>query len=112
MALEDDIGEIRDELRKPPLTLRWTWDDPYAARKEASSLEGSHIGATLTGLPEDYLSHVELERPNNSWLYVSYRLVDYPGKLNSNPIVRCLTPEGEWMKQALEAGKHYLAERG
>jgi hypothetical protein len=45
--------------------------------------------------------HLELAEPNNSWVYVSERYEDYPGKVKSNTIVRCLTQEGQWLKDAL-----------
>jgi len=94
---------------KPPLTLRWTWSDPWAVRREPD--EGSLLGVALSGA-NDHGAHVEVADPSNSWLYVSERYVDYPGKVSGNTIVRCLTKEGEWMKQALEAGKKYLADLG
>jgi hypothetical protein len=90
----------------PPLTLRWTWSDPYAVRKEPD--EGSLLAVGLSGAK----AHVELADPSHSWVYVSKRFVDYPSKPEANTIVRCLTKEGEWMKQALEAGKKYLADLG
>ena len=92
----------------PALTLRWTWSDPWAVRKEpdkrsllAVGVSGNYHGA-----------HVELADPSNSWVYVSKRFTDYPGKVEANTIVRCLTKEGEWMEKALKAGIQYLADLG
>jgi hypothetical protein len=93
----------------PPLTLRWTWSDPWAVRKEQG--EGSLLGVGLSGA-HDHGAHVELADPSNSWVYVSKRFADYPGKVEANTIVRCLTKQGEWMGKALEAGKKYLADMG
>jgi hypothetical protein len=71
----------------PPLTLRWTWSDPYAVRTEPD--EGSLLGVGLSGA-HDHGVHVELADPSNSWVYVSKRFTDYPGKVEANTIVRCL----------------------
>jgi hypothetical protein len=92
----------------PPLTLRWTWSDPWAVRIEPD--EGSLLAVGLSG--NDHQAHIELADPSNSWVYVSNRFVEYPGKVSANIIVRCLTKEGEWMKQALKAGIQYLADLG
>jgi hypothetical protein len=80
-----------------------------AVRKEPD--EGSLLSVGLAG-GNDHGAHVELADPSNVWLFVSYRYVDYPGKVPNNTIVRCLTKEGEWMKQALGAGIKYLADLG
>jgi hypothetical protein len=90
----------------PPLTLRWTWDDPWAVRKEIE--EGSLLAVGLSGA-HDHGAHVELADPSHTLLYVSHRYVDYPGKVNKNTIVRCLTKEGKWMEEALNAGITYMA---
>jgi hypothetical protein len=94
---------------KPPLTLRWTWSDPYAVRIEPE--EGSLLAVGISGA-YDHHAHVKLANPANPWLYVSERYVDYPGKVEATTIDQCLTKEGEWMKEALEAGVKYLADLG
>jgi hypothetical protein len=48
----------------PPLTLRWTWADPGAVRKEP--YEGSLLAVGLSGA-NDHGAHVELADPSNSW---------------------------------------------
>jgi hypothetical protein len=93
----------------PPLTLRWTWADPWAVRKEPD--EGSLLAVGLSGA-NDHGAHVELADPSHGWLYVSSRFVEYSGKVTENTIVRCLTKEGEWMEQAFKAGIKYLANLG
>jgi Fic family protein len=93
---------------EPPLRMRWTWDDPMGARLEPN--ERFFLACAFAGAHE-YTSHVELrDGDRNPWLYVSTRYQDYPGKVKGNPIVRCLTKEGEWAKAALEAGKEFLAK--
>jgi hypothetical protein len=93
----------------PPLILRWTWSDPFAVRKEPD--EGSLLGVIFAGA-NDHVAHVELADPSHSWVYVSERFVDFPGKVRNNTIVRCLTKEGEWVEEALKAGKQFLADLG
>jgi hypothetical protein len=93
----------------PPLTLRWTWADPWAVRKELD--EGSLLGVALSGA-NDHGIHVELADPSHVWLYVSKRFTEYPGRVEENTIVRCLTKEGECMEKALKAGIQYLADLG
>ena len=92
----------------PPLTLRWTWSDPGDVRKEPD--EGSLLAVGVSG--NSHGAHVELADPSNSWVYVSKRFVDYSEKVSENTIIRCLTKEGEWMKQALKAGIQFLADLG
>ena len=92
---------------KPPLTLRWTWSDPYDVGKEPG--EGSLLGVAISGA-FDHGTHVELADPANVWLYVSKRFKDYPGKVEKTTIVRCVTKEGKWMKKALRAGTKFLAD--
>ena len=89
----------------PPLALRWTWDDPGALRRDPN--ESFFLGAVISGA-HDHDAHVELSDPSHPWLYVSTRYKDFRGKVAASKIVRCFTKEGEWMKQALEAGKKYL----
>ena len=93
-----------------PLRLRWTWEDPYSVRIE-KEYEGSLLGVGLAGAFE-HVHHLELSEPRNSWVYVSKRLEEYPGKVKGNKIVRCLTQEGEWLKEALDAGTKYLEDLG
>jgi hypothetical protein len=105
-------GETFDLLWKsePPLRMRWTWDDPIAVRKELD--ERFFLGCAFAGAFE-YPAHVELQDGDrNPWLYVSTRYQDFPGKVKGNPIVRCLTKEGEWAKAAVDAGKDFLASLG
>lgn len=105
-------GESFDLLWKsePPLMQRWTWDDPGALRVEPG--ERFFLGCIFVGAGE-YRSHVELQDGNSvPWLYVSTRYQEFEGRVKGNPIVRCLTKEGEWAKAALEAGKQFLANLG
>jgi hypothetical protein len=71
---------------------------------------GSLLAVGLSG--NEHGAHVESADPSNSWVYVSKRFVDYPGKVSGNTVVRCLTKEGEWMEKALKAGIQYLADLG
>jgi hypothetical protein len=103
-------GECFDLLWKgePLLRQRWTWDDPGAMRIEPD--ERFFLGCAFAGAFE-YPSHVELQDgDSNPWLYVSTRYQEFNGKVKGNPIVRCLTKEGEWAKAALDAGKKFLAD--
>ncbi len=99
--------EIFDLRWNPDLWLRWTWADPGALRREKD--EGSFLACALSGIGKDgYRAHLELKDDSNVWLYVSRRYEDFPGKVEKNPIVRCLTEQGQWAKDALEAGLKYL----
>jgi hypothetical protein len=62
-----------------------------------------------------YLLNGEGNSPARKICSVGYskkekRFTDYPGKVEANTIVRCLTKQGEWMEKALEAGIQYLAD--
>ena len=92
---------------KPPLTLRWTWSDPYDVGKELE--EGSLLGVAISGA-FDHGTHIELADPANVWLYVSKRFKDYPVRVEKTAVVRCVTKEGKWMKKALRAGTKFLAD--
>jgi hypothetical protein len=92
-----------------PEELRWTWADPYGLRRDPS--EGFFLGAAISGA-HDHDARFELSDPSNVWLYVSTRYEDFPEKLIANKIVRCLTKEGEWVQNALEAGEKFLADLG
>jgi hypothetical protein len=96
--------------KDPPLRLRWTWEDPFSVRIEKED-EGSLLAVGLAGAFE-HVHHLELAEPKNSWVYVSKRFEEYPGKVKSNTIVRCLTQQGQWLKDALESGIKYLADLG
>lgn len=70
------------------------------------------LGCAFAG-EREYTSHVKLKNGDrNPWLYVSTRYQDYPEKVKGNPIVQCLTKEGEWAKAALAAGKEFLTTLG
>jgi len=75
--------------------------------------EGSLLGVALAGA-NDHGQHVELADPLNSWLYVSKRFVDYPGKVTGSTVVRCSPGKqnAEWMKEALKEGLKYLENLG
>jgi hypothetical protein len=110
-VLPDNLAfDLRWEA-KPPLTLRWTWADPGALRIRRDPSENDFLLAALVGA-HDHDAHVELADPSHVSLYVSTRYVDFHGKVEANKIVRCLTKEGEWMNQALKAGKDFLAKLG
>jgi hypothetical protein len=67
------------------------------------------LACGLSGIGKNgYRAHLELEDDSNAWLYVSRRYEDFPGKVEKNTIVRCLTEQGQWAKHALEAGLRYL----
>lgn len=88
------------------LWLRWTWSDPWNVRLEKAD-EYSLLGAAISGLVINGIGwehHIALQEEHNSWVYVSKRLEDYPGKVKSTPIVQCLTEEGRWLQKALNAG--------
>ncbi|MBV8226281.1 MAG: hypothetical protein JO232_13955 [Verrucomicrobia bacterium] len=91
---------------QPPLTLRWTWSDPYGVRTELE--EGSLLGIAISSAHHE--AHVELADPASVWLYVSKRFKNYSGKVEKTTIARCLTKQGEWMKKALRAGKKFLTD--
>lgn len=91
---------------KPPLTLRWTWSDPYGVHTGLE--EGSLLGTAISSAHHE--THVELADPANVWLYVSKRFKNYPGKVEKTTIVRCHTKEGAWMKKALRVGKKILTD--
>jgi len=64
-AIELDKPAVFD-LRwdaNPPLTLRWTWSDPGAVRKEHD--EGSLLAVGLAGA-NDHGAHVQLADSSNS----------------------------------------------
>lgn len=94
------------------IALRWSWLDASGVRlnREDDSL-------LYCCLVWEHEYHLELKEETGPFLYVNHQLERYPGKIEGsypypNTISKCLTQEGEWLKEALEAGLDYLEGLG
>jgi hypothetical protein len=94
------------------IALRWSWQEIVNLR-----LYPEDKGLILCALIGDYEFHLELKEKLNPCVYANYRLKRFPGSAPGsypypNRILKCLTREGEFLKNALNAGLNHLEELG